>query len=129
MHVPLSAQDFDKENEHIMETAEKNGYRREIIENLIKKRRKRRRRNQLTTLHQQEQAATHRNRRTAITHDRRLTKKITKGFKGQGIDVVATSRIFQKSKAAFHIATRGASSRLKCWSGQGLGNTSVRQKS
>jgi Reverse transcriptase (RNA-dependent DNA polymerase) len=49
-NTPLNQENFDKEKRYIIETAQINGYRREMIESLMKKHDKKKKLRQLTTL-------------------------------------------------------------------------------
>lgn len=97
VNMPMLRTDFLKEREHIKDTAKKNGFEEEIIDNRIKKIQTRKRMDELTTLYQQErnQRQKQDHNRMAITYDRRLTKKIGTTMSDFGIETIPTSRNLQ----------------------------------
>lgn len=92
--VPMRREDYNKELEYILETANKNGYTEGSIRRLIKKEITRSRRQQLTTFFQRREDSS-KKQRAAITYHKRTQKKLKKQLAKIGIEMIPTSKQFQ----------------------------------
>lgn len=97
INIPMSKEDFDKERNYIIETGRKNGYHEELIAGRIRKIVAKKNRDLLTTFHQQKRkpGPEQKEKRTAVTYDSRMTKRIRAAFSDIGMEAVPTSRAFQ----------------------------------
>jgi len=87
--IPLDKKTYNKEYNYILDTARTNGFNKNTIDRIIHKKKLKLDKNNLTTLYTQNSPET---KRSAVTYQGNISKKIKKSFSKYNIEIIETNR-------------------------------------